>query len=411
MAFSLDQFYRINRRALIWIVLAAMLWLMRDFFGLVFLTFVLAFFAMPAARWGHDRLRLPYRLALVLIYVLFLGALVGFVRFVTPNVVSEGTRLVANLGAIQERLIDLNHRFAAQYPALQEPLIGYLRSELDAESTSQLKESLNEQRQTLQILRPGADAASVEYRSEQMQVLEERLLLDSLFVEQAQRLRAFAPKLVNFIYRATATTGLALLFSFLILLDLQRLQKQVRALQGSRLHDFYAEAAGPVVRFTRVIGQGLRAQAAIAVANTGLTLLGLLLLGIPSVAVLSAIVFVCSFVPVLGVLISTIPILLVALNAGGVDLAVWGGVMIVGIHTIEAYALNPLIYGKTLRLNPVLTLIILFVAYHAFGFWGMLLGVPTARYLLNDVLLVALDERRHAEPDDAAATPSPGRIG
>lgn len=403
MAFSLDQFYRINRRALIWIVLAVMLWLMRDFFGLVFLTFVLAFFAMPVARWGHDRLRLPYRLSLVLVYALFLVALAGFVRFVTPNIVNEGTRLVANLGAIQERLIELNHRFAEEYPALQEPMMGYLRSELDAESSAQLSQRLAEQRQALEILRPGADAAAVDYRREQMLILEERLLLDSLFAEQVQRLRAFAPKLVNLIYKATATTGLALLFSFLILLDLQRLQHQVRALKGSRLHDFYEEAAGPVVRFARVIGQGLRAQAMIAVVNTVLTLLGLLLLGIPSIAVLSAIVFVCSFVPVLGVLISTTPILLVALNAGGIELALWGGVMIVVIHAIEAYGLNPLIYGKTLRLNPVLTLIILFVAYHAFGFWGMLLGVPTARYLLSDVLRVALDERRTTQ---VAVSPS-----
>jgi predicted PurR-regulated permease PerM len=34
----------------------------------------------------------------------------------------------------------------------------------------------------------------------------------------------------------------------------------------------------------------------------------------------------------------------------------------------------------------VLTLIILYVAYHGFGLWGMLLGVPVARYFIHDVL-------------------------
>jgi len=85
---------------------------------------------------------------------------------------------------------------------------------------------------------------------------------------------------------------------------------------------------------------------------------------------------------------------LVALNAGGVELALLAVVMIIVVHAIEAYGLNPLIYGRTLRLNPVLTLIVLFVAYHAFGIWGMLLGVPTARYLLSDVLRVVLDARK-----------------
>jgi predicted PurR-regulated permease PerM len=57
MEFSLDQFYRINRRALIWIILAVLLYLLRAFFGLIFLTFVLAFIAAPLAnalqRWLH----------------------------------------------------------------------------------------------------------------------------------------------------------------------------------------------------------------------------------------------------------------------------------------------------------------------------------------------------------------------
>ena len=91
--------------------------------------------------------------------------------------------------------------------------------------------------------------------------------------------------------------------------------------------------------------------------------------------------------------ISTTPIVLVALNAGGLMLSVWVIVLIVVIHVIEAYMLNPLIYGKHLRLNPVLTLLILYVGYHGFGLWGMLLGVPVTRYILHDVLAVGLKQR------------------
>lgn len=390
MAFSLDQFYRLNRKALIWLALAVVLWLMRDYFGLVFLTFVLAFFAMPAARWLHERLRLPYRAGLVVVYLLFLCALAGFGRFVTPNVIDEGTRLVTNLESIQQRLITLDQRFATEYPALHKPLSGYLQSLLDADAAAQLDRQLAE-RQLSQQTPTGSTAAGSEVVQPPSR---QALLIEALFREQAQRLRTYTPHLVNLIYRGTATMALALLFSFLILLDLVRLQRLVRSLQGSRLHDVYSEAAGPLVRFTQVIGQGLRAQASIALANTALTLVGLLLLGVPSVAVLSMIVFVCSFIPVIGVFISTVPIALVALNTGGFDLALWSLGMVVAIHVIEAYALNPLIYGRSLKLNPVLTLIILFIAYHTFGIWGMLLGVPVTRYLLNDVLRVALDERQ-----------------
>jgi predicted PurR-regulated permease PerM len=51
--------------------------------------------------------------------------------------------------------------------------------------------------------------------------------------------------------------------------------------------------------------------------NTVLTAIGLVVLGIPHAFVLSGIVFVCSFIPVLGVIISTVPIALSAVRAGG----------------------------------------------------------------------------------------------
>jgi predicted PurR-regulated permease PerM len=121
---------------------------------------------------------------------------------------------------------------------------------------------------------------------------------------------------------------------------------------------------------------------------------------------LSVIVFVCSFVPVLGVFISTTPIVLVAMNAGGPQLSLVAIGLVVVIHAIEAYLLNPIIYGKHLKLNPVLTLIILYVGYHAFGLWGMLLGVPVARYFFHDVLGVPFGRKSSPPPTPPAPRPA-----
>jgi predicted PurR-regulated permease PerM len=70
--------------------------------------------------------------------------------------------------------------------------------------------------------------------------------------------------------------------------------------------------------------------------------------------------------------------------------------MIIVIHAIEAYLLNPVIYSRHLKLNPVFTLIIVYVGYHAFGLWGMLLGVPVARYFIQDVLGVPFRDQGSA---------------
>lgn len=48
--------------------------------------------------------------------------------------------------------------------------------------------------------------------------------------------------------------------------------------------------------------------------------------------------------------------------------------------------LNPLIYGRHLRLHPLAVLVILVIAEHLVGVWGLLLGVPIAAFVLKYVI-------------------------
>ena len=396
--FSLNEFYQRNRRVVIWVILFLLLWLLRDFFAVVFLSFVLAIVAAPLAEIGMRRLRLPHWAAVTVVYVSFLVVLGSFVAFVVPSVVSQLDRMIQNLPSTEATLIETKNRLVRSYPALREPINGYLRSALADDRLELVELELISTRQRLGLteedLAAAAESAVVptgvlaEYFNRQ-----DQLLLDALMAVQFQRVRQYAPTVTVMLYRATATTLLGLLFSFLILIDLNRIKSGISRLRNSRVGDFYEEAAPPIARFGILLGRAIEAQAAIAVINTVLTLIGMLLLGLPPVAMLSVIVFVCSFVPVLGVLISTTPIVLVALNTGGPMLSLAAIGLVIIIHAIEAYLLNPIIYGKHLKLNPVLTLIILYVGYHAFGLWGMLLGVPVARYFIHDVFGVSFRER------------------
>jgi len=413
MAFSFDNFYQLNRRVLIWAILIAVLWLLRDFSGLIFITFLLIFIATPLVHFGNDRLKVPYRLALALVYVLFLLVLAGFVRYVTPSVIGEANRFVANFGEVQTRLVEFERNLSDKYPGLDRSLQGYLRSLLDDEEQASIAQELQDLRQTL-----GLDAqALIEFehedatdrelavKVEQYQRREAELLLNLLVANLTDKARQYLPTVINTFYKGTGTMLLSLLFSFLILFDSERLKGQMKSLNLSRLRDFYGETAQPVVRFAYVVGRAIQAQAMIACVNTFLTLVGLLILGVPSLALLSLIVFVCSFIPVLGVIMSTIPITLVALNTGGPGLALGAILMVVIIHAIEAYVLNPLIYGKHLKLNPVLVLIILLVGYHSFGLWGMLLGVPVAHYFIHDVFGVPLWDEKRLRPQSVPGDP------
>jgi predicted PurR-regulated permease PerM len=401
--FSLNEFYQRNRRVVIWAILFGLLWLLREFFAVVFLSFVLAIVAAPLSDLGMRRLRLPHWLAVTIVYVFFLLVLASFVRFVVPSVAAELNRMIGNLPATERTLIETKNRLVERYPTLREPINGYLRSALTDDQLQVVELQLIAERQRLDITDAEVAQAAVSTVApagvlEEYFERQDQLLLNALMAGQFQRVRQYAPAVVNMLYRATATTLLALLFSFLILVDLNRIKAGISRLRNSRVGDFYAEAAQPIARFGILLGRAIEAQAVIAVVNTALTLLGLLLLDIPLVAMLSVIVFVCSFVPVLGVFISTTPIVLVALNTGGLQLSAAAIGLVIVIHAIEAYLLNPIIYGKHLKLNPVLTLIILYVGYHAFGLWGMLLGVPVARYFVHDVLGMSLRERGLGAP-------------
>ena len=407
MTFNLDNFYEANRRILIWLILIGLLWLLRDFFGLIFVTFVLIFIATPLVRIGRNKLKLPHRLSLVLVYIFFLVLLGSFFRYVTPSVIGEANRFLNNSSEVQLKLIELERDISGKYPGIERSLHGYVRSILDEENLKVIDKKLNLFRQTINF--PDAEHAEHDNNHNIAENMQEKLrkyydkeaelLVNSLMTKQMGKAREELPKLINYLYQATGTMLLALLFSFLILFDSTRLGDLMKSLHDSRLKDFYQETAQPVIRFAYVVGRAIQAQAMIACVNTFLTLIGLIILGIPSVALLSLIVFVCSFVPVLGVFISTTPMVLVALNTGGLTLAIAIMGMITVIHIIEAYGLNPLIYGKHLKLNPVLVLIILLIAYHSFGLWGMILGVPVAYYFIHDVFGVPLWDEQRLEPN------------
>jgi predicted PurR-regulated permease PerM len=123
VAFSIDQFYRANRRALTWIIFFLLLWILRGFFGLVFLTFVIAFFSAPLVRLCQQRLHLPRRPAIVLVYLLLLTTLGGFISFVVPRVAREANALINNFGQIETRIIEVKQNLTLKYPSLERVLL------------------------------------------------------------------------------------------------------------------------------------------------------------------------------------------------------------------------------------------------------------------------------------------------
>jgi predicted PurR-regulated permease PerM len=99
------------------------------------------------------------------------------------------------------------------------------------------------------------------------------------------------------------------------------------------------------------------------------------------------------------VFISSVPICLTALALGGPRLMLLSVGFIVIIHAIEAYILNPRLYGAHLRMNPVLVLAILVISEHLFGVWGLVLGVPVVSFVVTYII----DVKSNRQDERAAA--------
>jgi len=180
----------------------------------------------------------------------------------------------------------------------------------------------------------------------------------------------------------------AVFLSFFIVWDIPKLKVIIQRLKDSRIGNFYKEVAPGLVSFGWLMGRAFQAQAIIAVVNTAMTLSAMTLLDIPHRTFLSSIVFLCSFIPVVGVVISSIPMVVVAIQLPSgvfISLQIIGCVLL--IHFIESTLLNPKIMGDMLKLHPLLVLVILLVGEHFFGVWGLLLGVPVSVYIFRFVIL------------------------
>ena len=177
--------------------------------------------------------------------------------------------------------------------------------------------------------------------------------------------------------------GVSLILSFMMVWDLPTIARGVESLRSSRLAPVYNTVAPSLKVFATLFGKALQAQSRIALVNTVLTALGMWALSIPGVGLLSVFVFICGFIPIAGVIISTFPIGFVALTEYGFMKLALVIVMITGVHFVEAYGLNPAIYSAHLKLHPLMVLAVLVVAEHSLGVWGLLLAVPLTVFALD----------------------------
>jgi predicted PurR-regulated permease PerM len=118
-------------------------------------------------------------------------------------------------------------------------------------------------------------------------------------------------------------------------------------------------------------------QLFICLINAVLTFIGLFALQIDYAFLLSSLAGLLSFIPIFGSIISTIPIVVVAITKS-LTTSLWAILWIFIIHSIEANLLNPKIIGGLSKIHPTLVIFSLIIGEYMYGIAGALLAIPFA---------------------------------
>lgn len=176
---------------------------------------------------------------------------------------------------------------------------------------------------------------------------------------------------------------LSMILSYFLLLEKGKISRFGKRVERSKISYIYNYLMTFGSNFVNTFSKVMKVQVTIALINSILSMILLLILGFPEIAGLGIMIFLLGLIPVAGVIISLVPLSIIAFNIGGISKVIAVFIMVVVIHTIEAYILNPKLMSNKTELPVCFVFIILLVGEHYLGVWGLLIGVPIFIFLMN----------------------------
>ena len=125
----------------------------------------------------------------------------------------------------------------------------------------------------------------------------------------------------------------------------------------------------------REAGGYMRGQSLVALAVALLTAVGLMIVGIPAWLILGILMGLCEYIPYIGPLIGSIPIILFSLPLG-ISATLWALGVTVFVQQIEGYFLSPRLMAGATGLHPVSVILLLSAGGYLGGLMGMVASVP-----------------------------------
>ena len=392
----------------------------------IFLAYVLAPAIERMHQWQiYGNKRLPRGAAVILLYLALLLVLIGFSTYLVPRVSSELARMVQEVPGRVSVLVEEWQPVVEQQleswqavlpsppepvepPELEPPTLPPTQAVPASDHPlAQLLEGYVYEVRTLDSQRieiipkprlPGdtSPATGLSFNDRVNSLLTgatERLSSDLL------RLVTFGRQLVTGVAGSVFTLFLTFMVAGFILVDTARIAE---FWQSFIPHRYNVRVGHLMEKLDEGLNGVVRGQIIICLVNGALTLIGLLLFGVPFAVTLALVATLFSLIPIFGTILSSVPIIVMGLTVSfstGLLALAW----ILLIHFIEANFLNPKIMGTAAHIHPAIIVFALMTGEHLAGIAGALLAVPI--YSILQTLFLFLKslmeelERQPLEPE------------
>jgi predicted PurR-regulated permease PerM len=163
---------------------------------------------------------------------------------------------------------------------------------------------------------------------------------------------------------------------------------------------------GNVIKSLRRYFLGVTIVAAFNAVVIGLTAI---ILGVPLAGTIAVVVFVTAYVPFIGAFVSGVFAVLLTLSSSGTTDALIMLVMVILANGLLQNIVQPIAFGATLDLNPLVVLIVTIGAGALFGMVGMVLAAPltsAALHISQELAQAKAAEDAERAPPEAEAEPA-----
>lgn len=328
-------------------------WLLYELFDLVLVlltAIVIASGIEPAARW-FIRYKVPRVLSILIVYLLFVGSVIGMLYVVLPIFLVQAAAFVA---ALPTYFDFLNH-----LPGQYSPILTSV----------------------------GLDPmTSVSDLVTKMQHIINDFTGDS-----------FAT--VSTVFGGVFSSLLILVFSFYFAVEERGIEDLLRIITPRR-HEAYA--IGLWRRSQKKIALWLQGQLLLGVIVGVLVFLMLSILNIPHALVLAVLAGFFELIPVFGPTLSAIPAVMVGFVSGGPVTGLIVVALYVIIQQFENHLIYPLVVTKVVGVPPLLVILGLIIGGKVAGFLGILLSAPLAAVIQE--VVQDFDQRKPQRVDAGGDT-------